>query len=127
MTQQTLLAGVTVVEFEGYLAGSALGMLLTDQGAVVTRIARPIATSVAADLGAIADRGKTVEQLDLRHSADRERATLLARAADIVIDNGRLGALQPFGLAAKDLRVWSAGLIHVALPRLPATTLNMPR
>jgi crotonobetainyl-CoA:carnitine CoA-transferase CaiB-like acyl-CoA transferase len=111
-----VLSGVRVVEFEGWLAGSLLGMLLADQGAEVIRIARPGAPIYDRPGVEVLARGKQSIVLDLGKAEDCETALRLAVNADIVIENLRPGALDKFGLNHAVLRAHNPRLVHVRLP-----------
>lgn len=110
------LSGVRVVEFEGWIAGSLLGMLLADQGAEVIRIARPGRPIYDRDGAGMLARGKQSIILDLSDEADRGVALRLASTADIVIENLRPGALDALGVGCDILRTFNPRLIHVRLP-----------
>lgn len=110
------LSGIRVVEFEGWIAGSLLGMLLADQGADVIRIARPGSPIYDNPGSAMLARGKRSLVLDLKTKTDRDVALKMASTADIVIENLRPGALDDLALSAALLRTYNARLIHIRLP-----------
>jgi crotonobetainyl-CoA:carnitine CoA-transferase CaiB-like acyl-CoA transferase len=110
------LSGIRIIEFEGWTAGSLLGMLLADQGAEVIRIARadkPVGDRPGFDMLA---RGKRSITLDLQNAEDRDIALRLASTADIVIENLRPGALDALGVGCDVLRASNRKLIHIRLP-----------
>lgn len=109
------MSGIRVVEFEGWIAGSLLGMLLADQGADVIRIARPDGPVYDQPGASMLARGKRSLVLDLKREADIDVAKRLASTADIVIENIRPGALDDLGLGVAALQAVNPSLIHVRL------------
>lgn len=110
------LSGIRVVEFEGWIAGSLLGMLLADQGADVIRIARSHRPVYDHPGSVMLARGKRSIVLDLHDAAVRDVALRLASTADIVIENLRPGALDALGVGCDSLRAFNPQLIHIRLP-----------
>ena len=112
---QPPLAGVRVLELARILAGPWAGQLLADLGADVVKVERPgagddtrswgppfVAASGGGDLSAAyfhaANRGKRSIAADFGTEAGRETVRALARQADIVVENFRVGALAKYGL-----------------------------
>jgi crotonobetainyl-CoA:carnitine CoA-transferase CaiB-like acyl-CoA transferase len=118
------LSGIRVVEFEGWIAGSLLGLLLADQGADVIRIARPGSPIYDNSGSAMLARGKRSLVLDLKIEADRTVALKLASTAEIVIENLRPGVLDDLGLGAELLRTYNTRLIHIRLPGFASDDLS---
>lgn len=110
------LSGIRIVEFEGWIAGSLLGMLLADQGADVIRIKRPSRPVYGNPGSEMLARGKRSITLDLHSAGDRDVALRLASTADIVIENLRPGALDLLGVGCNTLRAINPRMIHVSLP-----------
>jgi crotonobetainyl-CoA:carnitine CoA-transferase CaiB-like acyl-CoA transferase len=110
------LTGIRVIEFEGWIAGSLLGMLLADQGAEVIRIARPGAPIYDQPCSDMLARGKQSMVLDLSLEEDRDIAKRLVSTADIAIQNLRPGALEKLGVGGEFLRSVNPRLIHINLP-----------
>jgi crotonobetainyl-CoA:carnitine CoA-transferase CaiB-like acyl-CoA transferase len=110
------LSGIRVVEFEGWIAGSLLGMLLADQGADVILICKPGSPIYSAPGAQMLARGKRSIVLDLSLDSDREIALKLAATADITIENLRPKALDNLGIGYDVLRSVNPRLIHVCLP-----------
>ena len=109
------LTGIRVVEFEGWIAGSLLGMLLADQGAEVICVARPGAPIYNRPGSEMLARGKRSIVLDLCNRSDRDMALRLTSTADIVIENLRPGSLNGLGVGCGSLRAINPRLIHVSL------------
>jgi crotonobetainyl-CoA:carnitine CoA-transferase CaiB-like acyl-CoA transferase len=119
-----VLSGIRVVEFEGWIAGSLLGLLLADQGADVIRIARPGSPIYNNPGSAMLARGKRSLVLDIKTEAGRAVALRLATTADIAIENLRPGVLDDLGLGAALLRTYNARLIHIRLPGFASDDLS---
>ena len=91
------LAGIRVIEFEGIGPAPYCGMLLSDLGAEVVRIARP-----HADRGPLIpksgadpiDRGRTVVTLDLKAPEGRDEALALLDRADALVEGLRPGVME---------------------------------
>ncbi|KAF8149873.1 CoA-transferase family III [Crassisporium funariophilum] len=87
------LAGLKVIEFAGLAPGPFAGLILADNGASVTRIDRPAATS-----GDVLCRGKRSIVIDSKMPSGRKLVEELISAADVVIDPFRPGVLERLGL-----------------------------
>lgn len=95
------LSGIRIVEFEGIGPAPYCGMLLSDLGAEVVRVARPhvergplIPKSGEDPI----DRGRTTVTLDLKSDAGREGALALLGHADALIEGLRPGVMERLGL-----------------------------
>jgi alpha-methylacyl-CoA racemase len=95
------LAGIRVVEFEGIGPAPYCGMLISDLGCDVIRIARP-----HADRGPLIpksgndpiDRGRSTVTLDLKTDDGREEALALLDRADALVEGLRPGVMERLGL-----------------------------
>lgn len=95
------LAGIRIVEFEGIGPAPYCGMLLSDLGADIVRIARP-----HAERGPLIpksgrdpiDRGRTTVTLDLKEPRDRDEALALLDRADALVEGLRPGVMERLGL-----------------------------
>ncbi|WP_291977070.1 MULTISPECIES: CaiB/BaiF CoA-transferase family protein [unclassified Chelatococcus] len=95
------LSGVRVIEMEGVGPAPFCGMLLSDMGADVVRIERPMAGDAAVDLPAELDptlRGRRTLTLDLKALDARAEARALIARADILIEGYRPGVMERLGL-----------------------------
>lgn len=109
------LRGVRVLELARILAGPWCGQLLADLGAEVIKIERPgggddtrnwgppfVMSDQGENLGAAyyhsTNRGKRSVAVDIATSAGQELVCQLARGADIMIENYKVGALAKYGL-----------------------------
>ena len=117
------LAGVRVLELARILAGPWAGQLLADLGADVVKVERPESgddtrswgppfiaaadgTSTAAYFHAC-NRGKRSIAIDFETPEGRETVLRLARNADVVIENYKVGGLAKYGLdAASGVMRW---------------------
>jgi crotonobetainyl-CoA:carnitine CoA-transferase CaiB-like acyl-CoA transferase len=110
MTERALpLAGLEVIEFTHMVMGPAVGLILADLGANVTRIEPPGGDRTRQLLGSGAgyfpmyNRNKSAVILDLKSEDGKARARATCVKADVVIENFRPGTLHRLGLAYEDL------------------------
>src|SRR4051812_38504228 len=96
--------GLEVLDLTAGVAGQMAAMLLSDQGARVTRIERPSPTVLAAQPGQrVWNRGKRSAELDLRDDADRAAFLALVDRADVVVEDLRPGATARLGIDPETL------------------------
>jgi len=122
------LAGITVLDMSRVLAGPWSGQLLADLGARVIKIEHPgrgddtrgwgppwHAASPDAERQAAyylcANRGKQSLALDIATPEGQQLVKALARGADIVLENFKVGGLKRYGLDAESLRRDNEALI----------------
>jgi crotonobetainyl-CoA:carnitine CoA-transferase CaiB-like acyl-CoA transferase len=125
------LTGTRVLDLSRIMAGPWCTQNLADLGADVIKVERPGVGDdtrgwgppfhpLSATDGDVfsayfisCNRGKRSVELDL----DRDHDTLLelARTADVVVENFRVGTLERRGLGYEDLRAVNPGLIHIAI------------
>ncbi|MGH9211670.1 MAG: CaiB/BaiF CoA transferase family protein [Acidimicrobiales bacterium] len=128
---QSVFAGLRVVELGGGMAGPMTGMILADHGADVVKLEWPAGDwrrMLPASL--MWDRGKRSVVLDLGVAADRGRAEALLTTADVVIESVRAEAGRARSIDAEAIRrrnprsVWCTidgfGPMQDALGHLPA-------
>ena len=121
------LAGLKILELARILAGPWAGQLLADLGAEVIKVERPGAGDdtrgwgppFAAD-GAAAyfhscNRGKTSLVADLETEAGRAVVRDLAREADVLIENFKVGGLARHGLDYPALSAINPRLIYCSI------------
>jgi crotonobetainyl-CoA:carnitine CoA-transferase CaiB-like acyl-CoA transferase len=120
----SLLAGVSVVEFCQVAAGPFCGMLLADYGATVVKIEPPGGDSLRqwppinggfSENFASLNRGKRSVVLDLKLPNDRDLARSMVLAADVVVENNRPGAMQRLGLGWDWFREQKPSLIYCSI------------
>ena len=111
------LRGLKVLDFGHYIAGPLLGMLLSDQGAEVTKIERPQGDPARKELAfATWNRGKRSVVLDLKTEYGRETARKLALDADLLIENFRPGVAESLGIGYEELAASNPRLVYCSLP-----------
>lgn len=124
-------AGLRVLELARVLAGPWIGQILADLGAQVIKIESPAGDEtrgwgppfLANADGSPADaayfhscnRGKESLVLDFRNEADRLRVVQLAREADVLVENFKVGSLEKFGLDYVSLARLNPGLVYCSI------------
>ena len=137
------LAGVRVLELARILAGPWAGQLLADLGADVVKVERPESGDVTRSWGppfiAAADgtstaayfhacnRGKRSIAIDFETPEGRETVLRLARNADVVIENYKLGGLAKYGLDEASIRAVNPGIIYCSITGFGQTGPYAPR
>jgi crotonobetainyl-CoA:carnitine CoA-transferase CaiB-like acyl-CoA transferase len=121
------LQGLKVVELARILAGPWAGQLLADLGAEVVKVERPGSGDDTrhwgppfADDGSAAyfhacNRGKTSLAIDLQSAEGQEQVRALAREADVLIENFKVGALARFGLDFESLKAINPRLVYCSI------------
>src|SRR5215216_3545056 len=124
------LAGVKVLDLSRVLAGPYATMVLGDLGADVIKVEHPergddtrhggppFAGEGEARESAYflaVNRNKRSIGVDLKAPEGLERIEKLAAGADVVIENGRLGALEKVGLGYEALRATNLGLVYCSI------------
>ncbi len=99
------LAGITIIELAGIGPAPFAGMMLSDHGARVIRIERPVPAGRFADFGDQDVLGRNREKLvlDLKDPAAIARVRDMLRDADGLIEGFRPGVLERLGLVPDDL------------------------
>jgi crotonobetainyl-CoA:carnitine CoA-transferase CaiB-like acyl-CoA transferase len=122
------LAGLKILELARILAGPWIGQLLADLGADVVKVERKgagddtrgwgppfVARVGGGDLGAAyfhsCNRGKRSIEADFDNPDDIVMIRDLAMAADVVVENFKVGGLVKYGLDAASLRKMKPSLI----------------
>ena len=121
------LAGLKVVELARILAGPWAGQLLADLGAEVVKVERPgtgddtrqWGPPFAAD-GASAyfhscNRGKRSVAIDLETPDGQSQVRALAREADVLIENFKVGGLVRYGLDYPSLAALNPKLVYCSI------------
>ncbi|HKX77872.1 MAG TPA: CaiB/BaiF CoA-transferase family protein [Novosphingobium sp.] len=126
------LTGVRVLELARILAGPWAGQLLADLGADVLKVERPgvgddtrgwgppfVTAPDGTDLGAAyfhaCNRGKRSVAIDMATAEGQAQIRELARGADIVIENFKVGGLKKYGLDAESLRAINPRLVYCSI------------
>lgn len=121
----TPLKGLKVLELARILAGPWAGQVLADLGADVIKVEAPEGDDTRSwgppfigDTAAYfhaANRGKRALRADFRNEADLMRVRELARDADVVIENFKLGGLKKFGLDYDSLAGANPALVYCSI------------
>ena len=119
------LSGVLVADFSRVLAGPYATMLLADLGAEVIKVESPVGDETRTCTPPTRDgtatyylginRGKRSVVLDLRDPADAALGRELARRADVVIQNFRVGALARYGLDVDAVRAANPRVVYASI------------
>jgi crotonobetainyl-CoA:carnitine CoA-transferase CaiB-like acyl-CoA transferase len=124
------LRGLKVVEFARILAGPWAGQMLADLGAEVTKVESQAGDDTrlwgppfidnedgsrdAAYFHA-ANRGKSSVTIDLSTTDGQDQARALARGADVLIENFKVGGMAKFGLDYDSLAKINPGLVYCSI------------
>nr|WP_247596990.1 CaiB/BaiF CoA-transferase family protein [Hydrogenophaga sp. PAMC20947] len=124
------MAGVRVLDLSRVLAGPWAGQLLADYGADVLKVERPGTgddtrswgppwwgegdTRVAAYF-TCANRGKRSVAIDLSSLEGLQQVRALARDADVLIENYKVGQLAKYGLDAASLQTLNPRLVYCSI------------
>ncbi len=127
------LTGIKVLDLSRILAGPWAGQLLADYGADVIKIEQPgtgdetrrwgppwLSDEDGNDLSdaayyLAANRNKRSITCNLAHADGKAIVAELAKHADVLIENFRVGAMQRFGLDADTLRTANKRLIYCSI------------
>ena len=123
------LAGVRVLELARILAGPWAGQTLSDLGAEVIKVEAPEGDDTrrwgppfidrdgdrSAAYFHACNRGKRSVTADFRTDEGRARVQDLARGADVLIENFKLGGLAKYGLDYASLSAINPGLIYCSI------------
>ena len=124
------LAGVRVLDLSRVLAGPWAGQMLTDYGAEVIKVERPGTGDDTRAWGppwwgegeqrvaayfVCANRGKRSVAIDISSAHGIEQVRELARQADVLIENYKVGQLAKYGLDAASLQALNPKLIYCSI------------
>jgi crotonobetainyl-CoA:carnitine CoA-transferase CaiB-like acyl-CoA transferase len=132
MTTVKPLAGIRVIELARILAGPWAGQILADLGAEVIKIERPgagddtrswgppfVTDAKGDNLGTAyyhsCNRGKKSVAIDLESAEGAAQVRALARSADVLIENFKVGGLVKYGLSYDDLKKLNPRLIYCSI------------
>jgi crotonobetainyl-CoA:carnitine CoA-transferase CaiB-like acyl-CoA transferase len=116
------LAGMRVIELAHIMAGPVCGLMLADMGADVVKVEKPdgddsrrfVPPDIRGQSAAymMMNRNKRGIALDLKQEAGVAVLRRLLAAADVVIENYRMGTMEKLGLGYEALQAINPGLIH---------------
>src|SRR5690606_36278132 len=133
ITLSNPLSHITVLDLSRVLAGPWASQILADLGANVIKVERPGAGDDTRAWGPpflqdeqgkdtresgyylIANRGKKSICVDIKSVEGREIIKTLAKQADIVLENFKVGTLEKLGLGYDDLRQINPRLIYCSI------------
>jgi len=131
MTQRPApLQDIRVLDLSRVLAGPWAGQLLADYGADVIKVERPGAGDDTRAWGPpwwgnpaermsayylCTNRGKRSVAIDIASAEGREQVRALARQADVLLENYKVGQLRRYGLDADSLRELNPGLVYCSI------------
>ena len=125
-----LLEGVRVLDLSRVLAGPWAGQMLADYGADVIKVERPGSGDDTRSWGPpwwgeddkrvaayflCANRGKRSVAIDIASPEGIEQVRSLAREADVLIENYKVGQLEKYGLDAPSLQSLNPRLIYCSI------------
>ena len=132
-TTPRALAGVKVLDLSRVLAGPWCGQLLADLGADVVKVERPGAGDDTRSWGPpwlkdaageatrdaayyfCANRNKRSVTIDIATPEGQALVRRLAMAADVVIENFKVGGLAPYGLDHASLLTMKPSLVYCSI------------
>ena len=132
------LRGLRVLELARVLAGPWIGQTLADLGADVIKVESPEGDETrgwgppfAADGSAAyfhaANRGKRAIALDFRDPADLALARRLAGAAEVVVENFKVGGLAKFGLDHASVAAGNPAVVYCSVTGFGQDGPDAPR
>ncbi|MFP6807064.1 MAG: CoA transferase [Pseudomonadales bacterium] len=120
------LAGIRVLEVTTTWAGPMCGAVLADLGADVIKVEIPsgdvgraiLPLLPGTDVGfahATVNRNKRALTLDIRQAEGREVCLELARSADIMLENFKVGTMQRYGLGYEEICTVKPDIVYVSI------------
>ncbi len=124
------LSGVRILSVEQYIAGPYCSMLLSDAGAEIIKIERPLSGDPRRSIGPMYkdqkgemqsggfleyNRNKKSLTLNLQDSAGQEIFKKLVKDSDALLVNLRPGSLRKYGLGYEDLKLLNDGLVYASI------------
>lgn len=108
--------GLRVLDLSWGISGPMATMLLSDQGADVTKIERPEGDPFREFSGSrVWSRGKRSAVIDLKNEHDLDVFRRLASKADIVVESFAPGTSKKLGVSYEDLRAINPTLIYCSI------------
>ena len=109
-------SGLTVLDFSFGMPGTLATAVLADFGADVIVVEPPAGNPFRSNPTWLAwNRGKRGIVLDLKDTADRERAQTLAAQADVLVESYRPGVAERLGIGYDDLSAMNPRLVYCSI------------
>jgi len=108
-------------DFGQYIAGPMVALNLADNGADVTHVNPPSGPSMPGPMTEMLNRGKKIENLDLKSEAGRARAWELIDNADVVIEGFRPGVFGRLGFDPLEIHQRNPRAVVLSLPGYAST------
>ncbi|WP_318479841.1 CoA transferase [Photobacterium leiognathi] len=113
---QLPLKNINVIDFSQQLAGPAVAMILADLGANVIRVDPLDGPMWNNPANEVLNRNKSLLRLDLKNSADLDKALELIKGADVVLESFRPDVMKRLGIDFLELRKENPQLITLSMP-----------
>ena len=110
------LSGLKILDLTWGIAGPMATMLLSQQGAQITKIEPPGGDPFRSQLGYHAwNRGKRSAVLDLKDAGDRATFLKLAAQADVLVESFRPGVTERLGIDFESVSATNSRLIYCSI------------
>lgn len=126
-TKNGPLTGITVVDFTQMMAGPFATQILSDLGATVIKVEKPVLGEWERSLPSMGEyfhgqspfflamnRGKKSLGIDLKNESGKEVVRKLIAQADVVTSNFRPGALDRLGFGYEDIKKINPSVVYAA-------------
>jgi formyl-CoA transferase len=111
-----VLKGIKVLDFSQYIAGPYAAMLLSEQGAEVTKVERPGGDPFRGRPGFLVwNRSKRGITLNLKQPEGRQIAGELARQSDVIIESFRPGVADRLGIGYEAFRALNPRVVYCSI------------
>lgn len=107
-----MLQGIRIIEFEGLGPAPFAAMMLADLGAEVITVHRPGPAPEITGYASLLDRGKKSIVLDLKDSADQQKARALISTADALVEGLRPGVMERLALGPEVCQADNRKLVY---------------
>lgn len=107
-----------VLDLTRHLPGPLAARMLAELGFSVLRLVPPqgeLLEKVSPEAYAWLNANKDTETLDLKSAAGKERLAVLAREAQVLLENSRPGVMERLGVGPEKLRAANPGLVYVRI------------
>lgn len=119
------LEGIRILDFTQFLSGPLCTLLLSDFGAEVVKIENPplgdntrygpYIEKEASSHYAMRNRGKKSIVLNMKNEEHKKLFWILAKDADVVVDNYKPGTMEKFGITWEKLKEINPGIVFTSI------------